>query len=53
MTSAAEAISAAFAISTFSSLPQPDVMRFKWSKLLMNLGNALEAAVGPIGREAT
>ena len=28
-------------------IPQPDVMRFKWSKLLMNLGNALEAAVGP------
>ena len=27
-------------------------MRFKWSKLLMNLGNALEAAVGPIGRES-
>ncbi len=26
------------------------VMRFKWAKLLMNLGNALEAAVGPIGR---
>jgi 2-dehydropantoate 2-reductase len=48
----AEAISAAFATSTFSSLPQPDVMRFKWSKLLMNLGNALEAAVGPIGRES-
>ena len=46
----AEAISAAFATSTFSSLPNPDVMRFKWSKLLMNLGNALEAAVGPIGR---
>jgi 2-dehydropantoate 2-reductase len=49
----AEAISAAFATSTFSSLPQADVMRFKWSKLLMNLGNALEAAVGPIGREST
>ena len=49
----AEAISTAFATSTFSSLPQPDVMRFKWSKLLMNLGNALEAAVGPIGREST
>jgi 2-dehydropantoate 2-reductase len=48
----AEAISAAFATSTFSSVPQPDVMRFKWSKLLMNLGNALEAAVGPIGRES-
>ena len=27
-------------------------MRFKWSKLLMNLGNALEAAVGPIGRRS-
>jgi len=25
-------------------------MRFKWSKLLMNLGNGLEAAVGPLGR---
>jgi 2-dehydropantoate 2-reductase len=48
----AEAISAAFATSTFSSLPQADVMRFKWSKLLMNLGNALEAAVGPIGRDS-
>ena len=48
----AEAISTAFATSTFSSLPQPAVMRFKWSKLLMNLGNALEAAVGPIGRDS-
>ena len=48
----AEAISAAFATSTFSSLPSADIMRFKWSKLLMNLGNALEAAVGPIGRES-
>jgi len=48
----AEEISAAFATSTFSSQPSADVMRFKWSKLLMNLGNALEAAVGPIGRES-
>ncbi len=46
----AEAISAAFASSTFSSTTNPTVMRFKWSKLLMNLGNSLEAAVGPIGR---
>jgi 2-dehydropantoate 2-reductase len=46
----AESISAAFASATFSSAPNPTVMRFKWSKLLMNLGNALEAAVGPIGR---
>ena len=48
----AEAVSAAFATSTFSSIPQPEVMRFKWSKLLLNLGNALEAAVGPIGRQS-
>ncbi|MET0904371.1 MAG: 2-dehydropantoate 2-reductase N-terminal domain-containing protein [Acidimicrobiales bacterium] len=48
----AAAISAAFATSTFSSRPEPHVMRFKWSKLLMNLGNALEAAIGPIGRDS-
>ena len=48
----AEGISTAFATSSFSSRPEPNVMRFKWSKLLMNLGNALEAAVGPIGRES-
>ncbi len=46
----AERIAAAFASSTFSSVPDAAIMRFKWSKLLMNLGNALEAAVGPIGR---
>jgi 2-dehydropantoate 2-reductase len=46
----AEVISATFASSTFSSEPRPDIMRFKWSKLLMNLGNALEGAIGPIGR---
>jgi 2-dehydropantoate 2-reductase len=49
----AEAISAAFAASTFSSVTNPTVMRFKWAKLLMNLGNALEAACGPTGREST
>lgn len=46
----AEAISAAFAASTFSSITNSSVMRFKWSKLLMNLANALEAAVGPAAR---
>ncbi len=49
----AEAISAAFASATFSSVTSATVMRFKWSKLLMNLGNALEAALGPIGRTST
>jgi 2-dehydropantoate 2-reductase len=43
----AEEIARAFAASSFSSIARPDVMRFKWSKLLMNLGNALEAACGP------
>jgi 2-dehydropantoate 2-reductase len=47
------ALSAALAASTFSSEPHPAVMRLKWSKLLMNLGNALEAACGPIGRGST
>lgn len=46
----ATALSAALASSTFSSVTDPAVMRFKWSKLLMNLGNALEAACGPIAR---
>jgi 2-dehydropantoate 2-reductase len=43
----AEAVSVAFASSTFSSVARPDVMRFKWSKLMMNLGNAIEACCGP------
>lgn len=42
------AISAALASSGFSSEPNPTVMRFKWSKLLMNLANAVEAAVGSV-----
>jgi 2-dehydropantoate 2-reductase len=45
----AEAIADAFASSSFSSMARPDVMRFKWSKLLLNLGNALEAACGSDG----
>ena len=31
----------------FGAHPDPKVMRFKYSKLLMNLGNALQAAIGP------
>ena len=31
----------------FGAHPDPAVMRFKYSKLLMNLGNALQAAIGP------
>jgi 2-dehydropantoate 2-reductase len=39
-------LAAAFTTATFSSEARGDVMRFKWSKLLMNLGNALEAICG-------
>jgi 2-dehydropantoate 2-reductase len=36
----------------FSSEPREDVMRWKYTKLLMNLGNALEAACGRSARES-
>ena len=35
--------------STFESVPRPDIMRWKYRKLLMNLYNALEALLGPGG----
>ena len=46
----AEQIATDLSGSRFSSLPDPLVMRSKYAKLLMNLGNALEAACGPVGR---
>lgn len=42
----AERIAEAFSAATFSSEARPDVMRFKWTKLLMNLANVIEAAAG-------
>lgn len=42
----AEAIAHAIASSTFESVPRRDVMRWKYTKLLMNLGNAVEALAG-------
>jgi 2-dehydropantoate 2-reductase len=45
-TSVAEALSGA----TFDSVPRADVMRWKYRKLLLNLGNAVEATCGPAGR---
>jgi 2-dehydropantoate 2-reductase len=41
-----EELAAAFRASTFESIARPDVMRWKWRKLMMNLGNAVEAATG-------
>jgi 2-dehydropantoate 2-reductase len=40
-------VSAALAGSTFDSHPIDDVARWKYTKLLMNLGNAVEALCGP------
>jgi 2-dehydropantoate 2-reductase len=42
----AKAIAAALAESTFQSEVRPDIMRWKYGKLLMNLGNANEALCG-------
>jgi 2-dehydropantoate 2-reductase len=43
-----EAIASALAASTFESVPRPDIMRWKYTKLLMNLANAAEALCGPV-----
>ena len=43
----AEQISAALNAASFHSVPRPDVMRWKYTKLLMNLANSVEAAVIP------
>ncbi len=47
-----EAVATALDASGFSSRPDPAVMRRKYAKLLMNLGNALEAACGPTARSS-
>ncbi len=46
----ARTIAAALEASTFRSEPRDDIMRWKYQKLLMNLGNAIEAACGPAAR---
>jgi len=45
-----QAIADAIATSTFQSVARPDIMRWKYRKLLMNLANAVEALAGPEGR---
>jgi 2-dehydropantoate 2-reductase len=42
----AKAIAAALSTSTFQSEVRSDIMRWKYGKLLMNLGNAIEALCG-------
>jgi 2-dehydropantoate 2-reductase len=43
-------IARAIATTTFQSVARPDIMRWKYRKLLMNLANAVEALTGPEGR---
>jgi 2-dehydropantoate 2-reductase len=43
-------IAAALDSTAFQSVARPDIMRWKYRKLLMNLANAVEALCGPDGR---
>jgi 2-dehydropantoate 2-reductase len=47
----ARSIAEAFTVSGFDSRAVPDVMRWKHAKLLMNLGNAIEAVCEPSPRQ--
>ncbi len=44
------AIADAIGTTTFQSVARPDIMRWKYRKLLMNLANTVEALAGPEGR---
>lgn len=46
----AHAVVAALAASTFSSRVQSEIAKWKWRKLITNLGNAIEAVCGPPAR---
>jgi len=46
----AVAVADAFESSTIVSEVRPDIMRWKWAKLLLNLGNAIEAVCGQEAR---
>jgi len=46
----AEAFAAALSESTYSSVARPDIMRWKYGKLLNNLGNAIDALFGRTAR---
>jgi 2-dehydropantoate 2-reductase len=46
----AHEIAEAFTAARCASVARPDIMRWKYRKLLNNLGNALDALAGPEGR---
>jgi 2-dehydropantoate 2-reductase len=45
----AESVASALQASSFESIPRADIMRWKYAKLLMNLGNAVQALCEPGG----
>ena len=47
----AVAVADAFGGATFESVARPDIMRWKYRKLLMNLSNAVDAMCGTAGRD--
>jgi 2-dehydropantoate 2-reductase len=49
----ADAIADTLDATTFQSVARPDIMRWKYRKLLMNLANAVEALTGPAGRSSS
>jgi 2-dehydropantoate 2-reductase len=46
----AESLAASFRAATFQAEARHDIMAWKYTKLLMNLGNAAEALCGPTAR---
>jgi len=48
----AQTIAAALSASTFHSVARPDIMRWKYRKLLQNLSNAVDALCGREGRDS-
>lgn len=48
----AEEIARAFEASTMRSVVRANIMRWKYAKLLRNLGNAVDALCGPAGRSS-
>ena len=47
----AQRVAADLRRATFLAEPRADIMRWKYRKLLMNLGNAVDALCGPVRRE--
>jgi len=48
----AASVAAALSAAQFVSLARPDIMRWKYRKLVMNVGNAAEALCGPIAPDS-